>query len=263
MLDFSNYLQPDEALGVVWLLGIAGVALLIRAACRGANPIRRLARDEDGAAYSLAYVLTVPFYLVLICLVVETSSLLVVKIGTMYAAYAAARSRIVWEPVAPSVAQERMELAGKQAMTPFASSHSLHRSGSPAPSDAAQNYMNAYRNYSANVAPAQPSDAYWSNRYQHAWGATRVTLLRIVDRVDPVTRAATPMFTVEVKHDAPLIVPVIGRILGDRQVGGYWVREMRSEITLPGEAFQRTGDPKADNPTTRPLGITYEPDLRN
>lgn len=265
MFDISDYLGSVEAVWLIWLLAVGSLALLTRAVLRSISFrwVRTLAWGEEGASYSLAYVLTVPIYIILICLVVETTSLLIVKVGTMYAAYAAARSRIVWDPTMPAVGQERMELAGKQAMVPFASSHPLFQFGPAAPGGQDQAYMAAYRQYAAGIAPYPPTDAYWSNRYHHAWTATTVTLVRITDRKDPGASVATPMYTISVAHDAPLITPLIGRILGTRQVGKYWVRTIASQITLPAEPTNRIGDPLADNPPARPLGITYEPDLRN
>jgi hypothetical protein len=201
--------------------------------------------------------------MILICLVVEATSLLIVKIGTMYAAYAAARSCIVWQPTVASSAQERMELAGKQAMVPFSSSLPFLQVNATPPGGSDQAYMAAYRKYAAGIPPRQPANAYWTNRYNYAWSATRVTQVSVTNRSDPGTAVATPMYSVSVAHDAPLITPLIGRILGSRQVGSYWVREIKSQITLPAEATQRIGDPLADNPPSQPLGITYQPNLGN
>jgi Flp pilus assembly protein TadG len=265
VFDISDYFRSVEAVWLIWLLALAGLALLTRALLKRISLgwIHGLFRDEDGAAYSLAYVMTVPIYIILICLVVETTSLLIVKIGTMYAAYAAARSRIVWDQIVPASADERMQLAGKQAMVPFASSNPLNRISSSAPGGNDTAYMAAYQKYANGVPPKQPSSAFWSNRYQYAWAATNVQLLRVDNQTDPTTGAVTPMYVVQVDHDAPLTVPLIGKILGDRKVGAYWVRRITSKIELSAELMQRIGDPQADNPASRPLGINYQPDLRN
>ena len=61
------------------------------------NPtLRRLAVEEDGAAYTLSYVMVIPVYALLICLIIETCLMLTAKLGTVYAGYAAARSASVW-----------------------------------------------------------------------------------------------------------------------------------------------------------------------
>ncbi|OAI51120.1 hypothetical protein AYO44_17315 [Planctomycetaceae bacterium SCGC AG-212-F19] len=265
MFDISEIFRSVEVVWLIWLLAVVSLALLTRAVLRRLSFrwLRTLARGEDGASYSLAYVLTVPLYLLLVCTVVESTGLLIAKVGTMYAAYAAARSRIVWDPTMPSVAQERMETAGKQGMVPFASSHPLFQFGPAAPGGQDQAYMAAYRQYAAGIAPVAPPDQYWVNRYHYAWAATTVTLVRVTNRQDPGATVAMPMYTVSVAHDAPLISPLVGRILGDRQIGTFWVRRITSELTLPAEAVNRIGDPLADNPPARPLGITYEPDFRN
>jgi hypothetical protein len=265
VFEISEIFRSVETVWLVWVLAVVALAWLTRAVLRSISLrwMRTLARGEDGASYSLAYVMTVPIYLLLVCTVVECTGLLIAKVGTMYAAYAAARSRIVWEPTLPNVAQERMELAGKQAMVPFSSSHPLFQFGPAAPGGQDQAYMAAYQQYASGIAPVAPSSQFWANRYHYAWSATTVTFVGVTNRKDAGASVATPMFTVSVAHDAPLLSPLVGRIFGDRQVGSFWVRRITSNLTLPAEPVNRMGDPQADNPPARPLGITYEPDLRN
>src|SRR5438445_63931 len=117
-----------------------GPAMVIRSHKTSRQIGRRARRGLASLEAIMATAVTLPIYIILICLVVETTSLLIVKVGTMYAAYAAARSRIVWDPTMPAVGQERMELAGKQAMVPFASSHPLHQFGPAAPGGQDQAY---------------------------------------------------------------------------------------------------------------------------
>ena len=57
--------------------------------------LRRLASDEDGAAYTLSYVMVIPLYALLICLIIESVLMMTAKLGTVYSAYAAARTASV------------------------------------------------------------------------------------------------------------------------------------------------------------------------
>ncbi len=58
--------------------------------------MRQLVFDEDGAAYTLSYVMVIPVYALLICLIIESVLMMTAKLGTVYAAFAAARTASVW-----------------------------------------------------------------------------------------------------------------------------------------------------------------------
>ena len=77
--------------------------------------MRRLANDEDGAAYTLSYVMVIPVYALLICLIIESVLMLTAKLGTVYAAYAAARTASVWSSA--TTWEKTMEKAKKAAFT--------------------------------------------------------------------------------------------------------------------------------------------------
>jgi hypothetical protein len=68
----------------------------------GARPqLRRLARlprDENGGVQSLSFVLTLPVFVMLLMLMVQISQVMIAAIVVHYAAFAAARSAIVWIP---------------------------------------------------------------------------------------------------------------------------------------------------------------------
>ncbi len=60
--------------------------------------LRQLHRDQRGGAQSLSFVLTLPLFVMIMLLIVQVSQLMIATVVVHYAAYAAARSAIVWIP---------------------------------------------------------------------------------------------------------------------------------------------------------------------
>jgi hypothetical protein len=60
--------------------------------------LRRLHGDQDGTAQSLSFVLTLPFFVMIMLFIVQVSQLMIGTIVVHYAAFAAARSAVVWIP---------------------------------------------------------------------------------------------------------------------------------------------------------------------
>lgn len=60
--------------------------------------LKELHRDQQGAVQSLSFVLTLPVFVMLMLFVVQLSQLTIARLAVEYAAYAAARSAIVWIP---------------------------------------------------------------------------------------------------------------------------------------------------------------------
>jgi hypothetical protein len=60
--------------------------------------LRTLHGDEGGSAQSLSFVLTVPFFVMIILFIVQVSQVMIGTVVVHYAAFAAARSAIVWIP---------------------------------------------------------------------------------------------------------------------------------------------------------------------
>ena len=90
---------PWLVLGAGGLILAAGLIRLARTAHRPRLAV--LHRDEQGITYSMNYVLVIPIYLLIVCMVVEATFLVTAKIGTMYAAHAGARSAVVWDSANP------------------------------------------------------------------------------------------------------------------------------------------------------------------
>ena len=111
--------------------------------------LRQFCNDEEGAAYTLSYVMVIPVYALLICLIIETVLMLTAKLGTVYAAYAAVRTASVWSSHTTwEKAKEKAERAAFQSMTPFASGTQPLLSNIPTESEALADgliYYAAYR----------------------------------------------------------------------------------------------------------------------
>jgi hypothetical protein len=105
MLTLSECLRSVEVILVTWLLSIFLLCwLLVHGASywRGRTLFKLLA-EEDGGAYTLSYVMTFPIYFLLICTIIQSSLVLLTKMGTMYAAYCTARSAVVWLNAQPDL----------------------------------------------------------------------------------------------------------------------------------------------------------------
>jgi hypothetical protein len=60
--------------------------------------LKSIHRCEEGSVQQLSFVLTLPFFLMTLMLIVQTSHIMIANIFVQYAAFATARSAIVWIP---------------------------------------------------------------------------------------------------------------------------------------------------------------------
>jgi len=247
MIDFAyEMVRSVEHIWLIWIASLAALAWLGRAMIRRhkRRPWRELARCEDGIAYSLSYMITVPLLAFIVCLIVDTTLILVAKTGTVYAAYAAGRSAIVWFPsgVPNSTARDKMETAAIHALTPFASGSKQHRP--PAlPSSGMAVYLAAHKAFSEKPAKLD----YLGFKYLYASWATDVTTDAAGDSSRPVVTTVT--------YKAPFHMPGIGRLLGIRSAYGFYYMNVTTTIRLESQAPRTEGPASTD----RPLGITYVP----
>jgi hypothetical protein len=83
----------------VWLvLRLAGGRLEIA-------KLRRVHRCESGGVQTLSFVLTLPLFVMLVLFIIQVSQLMIAIAVVHYAAFAAARSAIVWLPAETSLAE--------------------------------------------------------------------------------------------------------------------------------------------------------------
>lgn len=247
-----------EDVWIVWLASCLLLYFLTRRLLRRfrRRNVLRFLREERGAAYSLGLVLVVPFYTGLIATVVETTLMLVVKTGTNYAAYAAARAAAVWLPdedspppdapdYLPLENREGMvHLAAVNAIWPYASGSREHVAGGPGAfpynAQAARACIRAYHRYSGGRAP----DDYLDRKWRYAAKATKI-------QIERSSAEFNAELTVTVEYEMPLNVPGVGRFLGGRASWGgarYFTRKISSNARIEKEG------PKSENQS---LGIAY------
>ncbi len=198
--------------------------------------MRQLAVDEDGAAYTLSYVMVIPVYALLICLIIESVLMMTAKLGTVYAAFAAARTASVWSSATTwEKTMAKAKEAATKSMTPFASG--THGGATKAISVDALAYVGAYHAY----AKKPISDKYLLNKYGYAQGHVKVEIEGPPEHWDAD-------ITAKVTYQFPFNVPGIGRIIGKRGIDGTYYYEITSEATMPNEG------PQDDRKT---IGIGY------
>jgi len=246
----SNYVAGFEAIWIVWALS-ASLSLWITIVAVNRirwHHIRSIVYREDGAAYTLSYVMTVPLYILLICAFVETSLMLMAKIGTVYSAFAGARTAIVWQPIDGAAAEGKAHQAAVRTMTPFAGGLVELRTNPPGqwgePTGAEKNYLRAYQDYVKESGGTPGSERYIRAKYRYA---ERATALSMEVRRQPGGQVWDEEIEVTVEYDFPFAIPILGKALGTKQ-GGEYVYIIRSSVTLQNEC------PRNEE---KRLGISY------
>lgn len=213
MIRWLEYFRSVEHVWVIWVVSLVSLVYLTYRILRGFRwqDCKAILSEEDGAAYSLSYVMCLPLYLILVCLIIEGTLVLIVKMGTIYAAYAGARAEIAWRSLDPARANDKRNQAAIQALAPFASSSQLHAKGagvSDAPGSAATRYLAACKEYSGSGTPTR----YMMAKYRYAEKATRTEMRTTSSEWDADV-------IVTVTYEMPFHVPGVGRILGHRAPG--------------------------------------------
>jgi hypothetical protein len=214
---------------------------------RARGNLRRMPElaGEEGFAYALSFILTVPFMMLIVAVVVESTLLLIARIGVSFSAYAAARSAIVWETAEPAgTAETRVRMAAVHALAPFAPGDPSHLIGLDTKVDENTKfaYMGMYRRY----CPDGPlSDGYLLRKLVYAHHALSLSC-------DPPSRWDSSV-TAVVVYEHPFSWPIVGRAFGRRAPWGG----PTFTYTLRGSATLQNEGPKNDEQT---LGISYDSD---
>jgi hypothetical protein len=191
-----------------------------------------------------------------VCLVIESTLILVAKMGSVYAAYAGARAQIVWQTANPNQVQLRTQQAVAQAMAPFASGNSNHASGTIIPVNSQHiAYEQAYHQFQ----PTAPGSAtYIRAKYLYAWKNIVTTL-----QTAPDNPSANDNLTVTFTYEAPIHTPIIGRLIGSAsRFGSYRVYQITSTATLQNEGSKAT-DVNTSKSLPKSLGIDYQSNIGN
>lgn len=240
-MDVRELFRSVEVIWVIWLASSLAASfwtawIVTRFSWPG---FRGLLRDERGAAYSLGYVMTIPFYLVFILLVIETTFLLVAKTGTVYAAYAGARTAIVWgSATTPADAEARVQRAARQAMIPFASGTGSRgkNMSQGAATGRTRELLDIYQGRTSRPG----SLTYFLSKADYVNRATVTT------SGPPATSDADLRVTIDYPYR--FNVPGIGQVLGRLGGDGAYFYPIRSTIALQSEAPQNA---------EQTLGIRY------
>jgi hypothetical protein len=245
-------LLPVVSLAAAWLFSLW---LMLRFASRlkplvVVSRFAAVLRKEDGGAYTFSFVMVVPIYFLLICFIIETGMMLVAKVGTIYSAFAGARTSIVWNTsTTERDAQDRTVHAARQAMVPFASGLAqleLERgtSSSSSPNAKEQLYIESYRAQRAGRAMLV-SEKYLRAKHRFAYRATDVEVV-----IRPLANDAPwrEDVIVTVTYTYPFLFPGISRIFGTENRNGLRGLPISSQVILQNEAPQNE---------EKQLGITY------
>jgi hypothetical protein len=198
--------------------------------------MRRLAIDEDGAAYTLSYVMVIPVYALLICLMIDSVMMMSAKLGTVYSAFAAARTASVWASATTwGKTMEKAEQAARKSMTPFASG--THGGLQNSATEDALAYVGAYDVY----AKKRLAHTYILTKYGYAQDHVQVEIKGPPEHWDSE-------ITAKVTYEFPFAIPGIGRLLGKRGKDGRFYYQMTSTASVPNEG------PQDDRKT---IGIGY------
>jgi Flp pilus assembly protein TadG len=225
----------------VWLAWLVGLAVVLRMAGQALRRWRRpcwqqLARGEEGVSYTLSYVLTVPIYMCFVCLVFETSWLLLAKIGTLYAAHAGARSAVVWSTATPegnwsddtalnNERNNRIQRSVWTAMTPFVTLGTGDPpSSGGAASSQADKYADAYQAYTGSDASRT------TLRRRYLTAVSRTSCAPLMPNI-PLSGDVK----VTVTYQAPLHIPGVSRFLDPNGQAPYKYT-ITSSATLISEA---------------------------
>ena len=212
--------------------------------------LRELRSSEQGASYTFSLIVSIPFLVFLLAFLIECALLVLTQVGTVYAGYAAARAASVWEPVDATLSglefgpDAMPRLAAINAMSPFASGLERHR-----PPDterfgagSASEFTESYLDLPGSLRQPELVRLKW----EYASWATNVLVIPQSD--DPQAE-----LEVRVSYEAPLVFPVIGRLLGDvpgNPDARFFTRTLESTVV-----FNREG-PRTANGT---VGIPYDP----
>jgi len=202
------------------------ILLAIRVSAMAARAARRFTRAEAGAAQTISFLMVTALYLIVFFAILETCLFLAAKTGTVYAAFAAARTAVVRGEDPRS--DDRVREAAILAFTPFATG--VERGPAVAAAPGEEEFLATYRSTAAAIG--LPGDGLPRLRRQY-----RIThrALRVESSRHVLGEPWEEDVTVTVTYDFPFTFPVVGRILGRPNADGRYVFPIRTSATLPME----------------------------
>ncbi|MGE3821920.1 MAG: hypothetical protein AB7I30_21110 [Isosphaeraceae bacterium] len=219
--------------------------------------VRRVLIVERGAAYSVGLVMTIPVILISLCLMVEAAMILECKLAVSYASHCAARVYVVWggtHPDSPDLVAEKTRQAAIQALTPFASSHPMHRFDTTPPPESAALVAAYESSGGADTKGGKLLAAKFTYAAQPEVVTVKIDGRKLGDRAVGLKKLQPlSQVRVTVRYEFPFTVPVIGRVLGHpapTKEPKFRTYTIASTTTMPFEGFLGDGGK---------LGIDYAP----
>jgi hypothetical protein len=168
------------------------------------------------------------------CLIVETALMMVAKLGTVYAGYAAARTAVVWSSATDSEREfkKKVTAAAQRSFTPFASGTKEGWLDLPhrVQAEIFSTKFKAYQLAAGRESPVSRTVI----RKMHA-NARRFLEVKIKQR--PRTWDAD--VTIELEYRFRFNVPGVGRLIGQRSLwDGHYYFPLRTQVTLQNEGPQ-------------------------
>ena len=243
-MNITQLMNPTAIIYGLSIFSMFGIYLLIMTSAKRLRQrqLFNVATEEDGAAYTISYVMVIPVFALLICILIETASLFPAKIGSVYAAFAAARTANVWSTATDwDNAEKKAEAAGRRAFVPFASATQGFDADSVSTESA--RYFVANEHFS----DAEVKGKYLLAKFAFAQAAVDVTVSKPKSWDDAITAKVTYKF--------PFNVPGVARIFGEQSEDGSYYFPIASEVTLNNEAPQNKIT--STEPTNNSLGIGY------
>ncbi len=218
----NSIIAGNAGLWVTWLIGVmifGIVTVHLGRRIRFRLP-SQLASDETGAAYSMSFVFMIPLYLLFCGLMMEITFLIIGKIGTVYGAYAGARSASVWDGLQdPDLATQRLHQAVCSGIAPFATSVGFDPAASDSsPAGLPFHAVRAAEDYAAAMQK--------SAHDEHLDKAELIShYARICHRVTAQrqlhSRDGKHAVIVTVEYQAPLIFPGVAKLFDEDHRSPY------------------------------------------
>ena len=227
MAYWMEFTRSIEHLLLIW----GGcVCLVIWFTWKGGRVVRQrslfcMHKNEEGAAYSLSFLMVFPFYVLLIAIIFETTFVFLAKMGTMHSSYAAARAAAVYTTVnfqkerqgqpIPPIAMSFAKKAAVQSMTPYARGIFQDDQFLDKDLPAAQTYLKAFHEYlSMNNKTCRLNDSYLKKKYAYAYYAVSVSAIL-------APGSGSNMWDKELEvtltYKSPAFLPYIGKLLGAKK----------------------------------------------
>jgi hypothetical protein len=227
-----------------WLLWLTCLCVTLTVTYRAVRQVRwqrlaELPRGEEGAAYTINYMMTLPVYLLMLAFMLEMTFAIMAKIGTVYGAFAAARAATVWSTASdPDAMEAQAHMAARHALAPFASGFAGARlkEEDEESNTVIDQYIAAYQTYADATGRSSPETKYAAAKYRYVFDPSALSVF-----ISTEERAGGAQYSRDlqcsVTYAYPFQTALFGRLLGTGiGPGNYSVLHITSSATMVEEA---------------------------